>query len=108
METSKKSKIEMMMDKIKQHIEWHNDWVDDNKLYYKTILIWDTINWIESSYDPEFCWGLLKLNKHWEITLWTAHSQLIKKIIKLWDNKVIPLQFQSEECIEFIYSLMPR
>jgi len=93
--------------------DWDSSYVKLHKEYIKIIwnpvMIWDVLDWIERNYDPEFCGSShIKCNREWFITLFTVQKQTTTLILKKREHKRKPIEWQSDDCITFIHSLLPN
>lgn len=69
------------------------------KIIWHPVLIWDVLDYIK-----EEVWGNYKSIYINYIEFFKNENEL--KLEKLWKNKRLPIESQSEECINYIYNLI--
>lgn len=128
-EQKNKISIQKMIDKI-QKIIWDKtpnfwcivQWVHPNKIIeYKDwdYIVYDTIDKKQRIYDEMFIRD--RIIGHsvmiWDILEWLCLPKInnnriwwqstLANILNIWDNKKKPIEEQSEDCIKYIYYLLP-
>lgn len=86
------------------------------KLWYEVIwrpvMIWDVIDWIEKKtfdINKKIPWFWFEEDEEIsdESKLYLIQDYYIDNVISYWDTKREPVEAQSEDCIDYIYSLIP-
>lgn len=101
---TREEKLEAIYDEIDRTIVFFNqfggiefDW-DWENYEFLPIMIWDVLDWIE----PYWRGGAqdTKFSKE--------RKRKVDITLLQWDNKRKPIEEQSDECIDFIYSLIKK
>ena len=68
------------------------------EIIWHPVMIWDVIDWIEPY------WALFAQS----LTLSNERQSKIKFVLVKWHKKREPIEMQSDECIDFVYSLIQK
>ncbi len=69
------------------------------EVVWHPVMIGDVLDWISKNYELEF--------DYWDWPPYdNSHTEIYKKIIYYWGDLRKPIEDQSEECIDYIYSLI--
>ena len=66
------------------------------RFWFTEILIWDLLNYIDDY------WSIYRRES---VNDWIVFT-IADKILELWKEKVLPIEDQSEDCIEYVYTLI--
>lgn len=74
---------------VKLNELWETPWNNTFEIIWHSVLIWDVLD-------------------YWQINwLWLCSmNDISEAILLLWENKRLPINEQSEECINYIYNLI--
>ena len=99
MTETRQHKIDRIYEVIKPTIFWNTDldsWHSNWDI--KCVMIWDVLDWIE---ETRFYW----------ISDWTYEDNITLEtytILMLWSKFRKPLEEQSDDTIDYLYSLLPQ
>ena len=76
------------------------------EIIWHPIMIWDVIAYLRKDYDTFVEWKPEWDTRHY----WNGkyYKALLDKIIYTWELFRKPIEDQSDECIDYVYSLIPK
>lgn len=96
---------------VGKYNEYKNHWVVE--IIGHPVMIWDVIDWIEKKdfdINKKIPWFWFEDEKGIddESKLFLIQGYYTDKIIAFWDKKRESIEYQSDDCIDFIYSLIAK
>lgn len=87
--------------------EWTLSYVSNEE--HIASLYYDTINDLEKEW-WSIIWHPVRIGDMLDYIYWSEHTQdrTIYSMINGWENKRLPIDEQSDECIDFVYSLIQK
>ena len=81
------------------------------EIIWRPVMIWDVIDWIEKKtfdVNKQIPWFWFEEDEEFddETKLFLIQDYYIDNLISYWDTKREPVEAQSDDCIDFIYSLI--
>ena len=115
---TREEKLEAIYDEIDRTIVFFNqfggiefDW-DWENYEFLPIMIWDAIDWIENKkfdVNAPIMWFWFEDEDYDNDTkLYFIQRHYSEKTCAIWESKRLPIEDQSDECIDFIYSLIKK
>ena len=92
------------IDIVKQYNDFSSQWVVE--IIWHPVMIWDVIAYLRKDYDTFVEWKPEWDTRHY----WNGkyYKALLDKIIYTWELFRKPIEDQSEECIDYVYSLIQK
>ena len=99
------------MEIVEQYNEYKNHWVVE--ITWHPVMIWDVIDWIEKKefdINKPIPWFWFEEDEEIadESKLLLIQDYYVDNIIAYWDKKREAIESQSDECIDYIYSLISK
>lgn len=83
------------------------------EIIWRPVMIWDVIDWIEKKtfdVNKQIPWFWFEEDEEFndETKLLLIQDYYVDNIISYWDTKREPVEAQSDDCIDYIYSLIGK